>query len=155
VGRPHGTSGEVYVVEISDDPARFAPGATLLTADGGELEVENARRHRNRFLVKFVGVDGRDAAEALRGPLFVSADAVRELEPDEFWLHQIEGAMVVLSDGREVGVVRAVIPGSAQDLLQVETARGERLVPVVKEIVRSVDVAARRVEIDPPEGLLD
>lgn len=155
VGKPHGIAGEVYVVPISDDARRFEPGSVLRREDGSSVVIESARRHTDRFLVKFEGVETRDQAERLRGPLFISADETRSLEDDEFWPHELEGCAVVGPDGESLGTVSQVISGAAQDLLEVATERGERLVPLVKQIVTAVDLAARRVTIDPPEGLLD
>jgi 16S rRNA processing protein RimM len=154
-GKPHGLAGDVYVVPISDDPRRFQPGSTLLRADGSELVIESVRRHTNRFLVKFEGVESRDDAERVRGPLFVSAADVRALDEDEFWPHDLEGCDAVDLEGERVGTVTRVIPGNAQDLLALDTERGERLVPLVKEIVVAVDVASRKVTINAPAGLLD
>ena len=155
VGKPHGLAGEVYVVLISDDSRRFETGATLRREDGTELVVASARQHANRFLVKFEGVDSRDDAEALRGPLFVPSEDARALEDDEFWPHELEGCAVVRADGSEVGTVSRVVTGPAQDLLEVSMSRGERLIPLVKEIVVGIDRAGRTVTIDPPEGLLE
>ena len=154
VGKPHGISGEVYVVPISDDPTRFETGS-VLQRDSGELVVASSRRHGTRFLVKFEGIDSRDDAETLRGPLFVPAEKARPLDDDEFWPHDLVGATLVGLDGRSYGSVRSVVPGSAQDLLVIDTPRGERMVPFVKDIVRSVEIAAGRVVVDPPQGLLD
>ena len=111
--------------------------------------------HRDRFLVKFEGSDSRADAEALRGTLFVPATDARELEEDEFWEHDVIGLEVVTADGERVGEVAAIIPGAAQDLLEISTPDGARLVPFVKEIVTGIDPDARRVTVDPPEGLLD
>lgn len=122
--------------------------------DGRTLVVETAREHRTRFLVKFEGVQTRDDANALRGPVFVEATAARELDVDEYWPHQLVGADVVTSDGDEVGAVREILPGPAQDLMVVDRHGGDVLVPMVKDIVVDVDVAERKVTIDPPEGLL-
>ncbi|HEY7874757.1 MAG TPA: ribosome maturation factor RimM [Actinomycetota bacterium] len=154
VGKPHGISGEVYVVPISDDARRFEPGATLWRDDGGTLVVESSHDHADRFLVKFEGVTTRDEAEALRGPLYIPASEARALEDDEYWPHDLEGCAVVV-DGNTIGTVAQIVVGAAQDLIEVTTERGPRLVPFVKEIVVEVDVDARRVTIDPPEGLLD
>ncbi len=148
-------AGEVYVIVISDDPRRFEPGSQLIHADGRELTVRRARRHRDRFLVTFEGFTSRPAAEGLRGALFVDPDDVRELGDDEYWSEDLVGCLVVHVDGREVGTVGDVVASPAHDLLSVATAAGERLVPVVKEIVREVDPAGRRIVVDPPDGLLD
>ena len=142
-------------MRISDDPRRFETGAQLRHANGRTLTVESAREHRDRFLVKFEGSDSREDAEDLRGPLYVPASDVRELEGDEFWEHDLEGlAAVHASTGAPLGIVAYVQPGPAQDLLVLDTPDGERLVPFVSEIVTGVDLEAGRVTIDPPEGLL-
>jgi 16S rRNA processing protein RimM len=155
IGKPHGISGEVYVERISDDPARFAAGSRLVHSDGRRLVVESSRSHRTRFLVKFAGIDDRSAAEQLRGAIYVGTDEVRDLNAGEFWEHELIGCAVVDVRGRELGRVEGVIPGPAQDLLSISTARGERMVPLVGDIVVGVDIEARRVRIDPPEGLLE
>jgi 16S rRNA processing protein RimM len=155
IGKPHGIGGEVYVVRISDDPERFAPGASLLHQDGRELVIESARPHRDHYLVKFEGVDTRGDAEALRGELYVPFEQVRGLEADEFWPHDLVGSQVVTTVGSPVGVVTDVRPGSAHDLLVVDTDSGQRLIPAVKAIVTEVDIEARVITIDPPPGLLE
>lgn len=155
IGKPHGTSGEVYVIRISDDPHRFDPGATLLHEDGRELTVRSSRSHRDRFLVHFEGAIDRESAQALRGALYVDPSDARELDESEFWEGDLVGCRVVLADGTDIGEVSDVIVRPAQDILQIETARGQRLVPFVGDIVTEVDAERRRVTIDPPEGLLD
>jgi 16S rRNA processing protein RimM len=155
VGKPHGIAGEVHVMPISDDPRRFEAGSTLLHADGRRLTVESARSHRNRLLVKFAGVDDRDQAGRLRGALYVSAAEARELPPGEYWPHELIGCRVVRVGGDDVGEVSDVIPGAAHDLLVVRTDRGDRLVPLVKEIVIEVDTDKGTVTLDPPAGLLE
>jgi 16S rRNA processing protein RimM len=155
VGKPHGLVGEVYVMPISDDPARFDPGSALIHETAGPVVVAASRRHRNRLLVRFEGVTNKERAESLRGALYVAADRLRELGAGEFWHHEVTGCRVVDRAGNAVGTVAQVMAGAAQDLLAVATERGERLVPMVSAIVVEVDVAARLVVIDPPPGLLD
>lgn len=155
IGKPHGLGGEVYVVPISDDPGRFHPGACVVHADGRVLTVETNRGHGPRLLVKFEGVDSRADAERCRGTLYIGSDELRQLGEDEYWPHELAGCSVVDLSGAPVGTVVGVVPGAAQDLLAIEGAGGERLVPIVKTIVVGVDLGGRRVTIDPPEGLLD
>jgi 16S rRNA processing protein RimM len=155
IGKPHGLAGEVYVVVISDDPHRFEPGAELHHSDGRMMTVESSRAHGARFLVKFAGIDGREAAAALRGALYVPSSQARPLDDDEFWHDDLVGCTVVGPDGSDIGTVSAVVAGPAQDRLEVATAAGPRLVPLVKEIVTTVDLDARKIVLDPPEGLLD
>jgi len=154
VGKPHGLAGEVYVVAISDDPRRFEPGSVLQREDGNHLTVVSSHLHGNRLLVQFEEASDRDTAASIRGPLYVPAADVRSLEEGEYWPHDLIGCKVEDAGG-ELGRVVGVVPGAAQDLLRVETPAGERLVPLVEEIVVAVDVRAGRIVIDPPEGLLD
>ncbi len=140
---------------ISDDPGRFQPGASVVHTDGRVLTVETNRGHGQRLLIKFEGIDSRADAERCRGTLYIDSNELRRLEADEYWPHELAGCSVVDLSGAPVGTVVRVVPGAAQDLLAIDAAAGERLVPIVKDIVVGVDLGDRRVTIDPPEGLLD
>ena len=162
VGKPQGIKGEVTVQVRTDDPdARFAAGALLLTdpAERGPLVVAGSRWQNGRLVVAFEGVADRNAAEALRETL-LQVDG-RALPPpadeDEFHDHQLRGMAAVLVGGAPLGEVVDVLHLPHGDVLVVRrTDNGaEVLVPFVKAMVPVVDVAARRVEIEPPEGLLD
>ncbi|MPZ68507.1 MAG: 16S rRNA processing protein RimM [Actinobacteria bacterium] len=156
IGKPHGLGGEVYLMKLSDDPHRFDPGSVLMHEDGRELVIEESRVHgADRFLVRFEGVGTREGAVGLRGSVYVTEESRRELEDGEYWVEDLKDLEVVLASGESVGTVSDVISGSAQDLLEIETPGGTKLVPVVPEIVTQVDTDARRVVIDPPAGLLD
>lgn len=126
----------------------------MIREDDTTLTIEASRPHNNRFLVKFEGVEDREGAEELRGALYVTPDVRRDLEEDEFWMDDLVGCKVQLVDGDEVGTVTQVVPGAAQDLLEVETPSGLRLIPIVKEFITSVDLDHMLVTVDPPEGLL-
>jgi len=164
VVKAHGIGGEVVVEIRTDDPAaRFAPGTALRARDsrgGGERHcvVESAREHGGRLLVRLAGVNDRDAADALRGSLFViDSDELPPIdEPDTYYDHQLEGLRVRTTTGTEVGVVAEVLHTPAGELLSVRRVDGgEVLVPFVAAIVTSVSLGDRLVEIDPPEGLLE
>lgn len=163
VVRAHGVTGEVVVDVRTDDPDdRFAPGIALRgrTGKGGaerRFVVESAREHSGRLLVRLEGVDDRNAADALRGTVFLvdSADLPPIDDPDEFYDHQLEGLLVRTTDGTEVGTVAEVLHTAAGELLAVRTGEREVLVPFVGAIVTSVSLADQVIEIDPPEGLLE
>ena len=165
VVKAHGVSGELVVEVRTDDPDnRFAAGNTLTakTPTGGparEYLVESSRAHGARLLVRLAGVVDRDAADAMRGILFVvdSADLPPIEEPDEFYDHQLEGLVVRTTDGRDVGEVAEVLHTAAGELLAVRHSdgTGETLVPFVAAIVTSVSLADKLIEINPPDGLLE
>ena len=158
IGRPHGLRGEVMVQVRTDAPEqRFTVGAQVCVAGGGTLIVDAVRPHAGGLLVRFAGVTDRSAAEQLRGlVLSVEASQLPELDdPDEFYDHQLEGLTAVGIDGAVLGTVREVVHAPASDMLVLQTDRGEALVPFVRAIVPQVDLAAGRVVLDPPAGLLD
>jgi 16S rRNA processing protein RimM len=164
VVKAHGVGGELVVEIRTDDPAaRFAPGNALRAKQSrgrgqdGSFVVESAREHGGRLLVRLAGIDDRDAADALRGSVFVvdSDDLPPIDEPDTYYDHQLEGLHVRTTTGQEVGVVAEVLHTAGGELLAVRRDSGEVLVPFVGAIVTSVSLDDRTVEIDPPDGLLD
>ncbi len=163
--KAHGISGEVVVDVRTDDPdLRFARGSTLRARARDKTErrlvVESMREHGARLLVRFDGVASRDAADALRGSLFIvdTTELPPIADPDEFYDHQLEGLRVRTVGGREVGSVAEVLHTGAGELLAVRPAEGDGpdvLVPFVSAMVTSVSLDDGLIEIDPPDGLLD
>ncbi len=164
IAKAHGITGELVVDIRTDDPEeRFAVGNRLRLKNirsgiDREVVVTSVRPHGGRLLVRLDGVADRDAAEALRGGLFLvdSAELPPIDDPDEFYDHQLEGLAVRTVDGVPVGTVSEVLHTPGGELLSVRAESGaEVLVPFVSEIVTSVSLDGGLVEIDPPEGLLD
>jgi 16S rRNA processing protein RimM len=165
VVKAHGIGGEVVVDVRTDDPhGRFAPGNALRARARDKSErnyvVDSMREHGGRLLVRLDGVASRDAADALRGSLFIvdTADLPPIEDPDEFYDHQLEGLLVRTLTGQDVGKVAEVLHTAAGEILAVRPAEGdgpEILVPFVGAIVTAVSLQDGLVEIDPPDGLLD
>ncbi|KUH98302.1 ribosome maturation factor RimM [Mycolicibacterium acapulense] len=163
VAKAHGIAGEVVVDVRTDDPdARFAAGTSLRgrPAKGGperEYRIESVREHGGRLLVRFDGIGNRNAADALRGILFlVDSQELPPIEdPDEYYDHQLEGLRVRTTNGDDIGTVTEVLHTAAGELLVVRADEREVLVPFVSAIVTSVSLADEVIEIDPPDGLLE
>jgi 16S rRNA processing protein RimM len=163
VVKAHSVTGELVVEIRTDDPElRFAPGTILRAKASDQRErnyvVEAVRPHGSRLLLRVEGVADRDAADALRGSVFVidSEDLPPIDEPDTYYDHQLEGLRMRTTDGRDIGTVAEVLHTAAGELLAVDRAEaGELLVPFVSAIVTSVSLDSGIVEIDPPEGLLE
>lgn len=146
VGKAHGLRGEVVIEAISNREERFRPGAVLYIT-GSARTVASARRHQDRWLVRFDGVDDRTAAEALRGEL-LTGDPLDSADSDELWVHELVGASVTDRDGADFGTVTAVEANPAHDLLVTD---GGVLIPIVFVVEQS----SGHVVVDLPDGLLD
>lgn len=164
VGRAHGIRGEVTVELRTDVPERrFRPGAEFFVDPGAsrtaglppQVVLESVRDHNGVLLLAFEGVVDREGADALRGVL-LEADIVDDEEPDAWFDHDLVGLTAFDPDGRELGEVVAVEHPGAQDRLVVRRTDGvKRMVPFVTAIVPTVDVAAGRIVIDAPAGLIE
>jgi len=156
ITRAHGVAGEVAVIVLSEVPERFAEGSLLWLEDGRTLTVQTARPHRGRLLVRFREVANRTQAEALRGKLLVVPTSMSPPLPEgSWWDHDIEGCVVRTEGGRELGVVREIIHTPANDVwAAVDEAGVETLIPVLKDVLVEVDVAAKRIVVREVPGLI-
>lgn len=159
LGKPHGIRGMLTVEVRTDDPEeRFAPGSVLITepAERGPLTVSARRWQNDRLVVAFADVTDRNAAEELRGTqLWVDSDDVATPDDDTFADHELVGLAVVRMAGEPIGEVVDVLHGPAGETLVISHDGREVLVPFVTAIVPVVDLEARKLVIDPPDGLLE
>jgi len=96
-----------------------------------------------------------DAAQALAGTeVFLPEDALPEPEESEYYYFQLMGLAVETAEGKPVGVLRDILPTAGHDVYVVESDKGEVLIPAVQEIIQDIDLAAGKMVIDPPDGLI-
>jgi 16S rRNA processing protein RimM len=166
VNKPHGTKGEVFVWSLTDHPESvYAPGVKLFLGDeqGREpedavavVEIRTVRPFRNGFLVTLDGVRDRNQADELRGRyLLLPIESVAPLAEGEVFYHQLLGMEVVTKQGARVGEIAEVYELRPAAMLEVRGPDGDVMIPFLSHIVVEVDREARRMVIDPPEGLLD
>jgi len=162
VRKAHGLSGEVLVEPLTGDADDvFVVGRVFGVRGGGRaapsrLTLHSGRLHKSGQLLRFEEVGDRAAAEALCGAaLALPVEELRELEPDEYFVHELVGYRVVRAGGAEVGIVAVVYETGAQMLLGIGAGGGEILVPFGRQVVTEVDRKARRIVIDPLPGLLE
>jgi 16S rRNA processing protein RimM len=145
VGRAHGLDGSFYVTRPR--PPLLARGSSVRV---GERDHEITRRAGTdaKPIVRLDGIDSREAVDAVRGSdLLVARDAAPALGDDEYWPEDLEGCTVTDGD-TAVGVVRRLIGYPSVDVLEVEREGAQDLlVPMVRDAIRSVDIAARRVDV--------
>jgi 16S rRNA processing protein RimM len=160
IARAHGLRGQVIVNLDTDFPeTRFQPGAELFIERGGTisaLRLTTVRFHRDRPVIGIEGVTTMTEAEALAGcELRIQPERLAALPAGTFYHHDLVGCRVETSDGRTVGTVSGVEGTMAGSRLVIAGTRGEILIPLVSDICPTIDVGAKRIVVEPPDGLLE
>jgi 16S rRNA processing protein RimM len=151
VARVHGIRGEV-VVHTHDPDSTILGEVDTIWVGGVQRKILQARGTHRGWLMAFEGVTTRNDAELLKGQIVEVDRAALGLEEGEVLLDDLVGCKVVCTDGRPWGTIAAVQLGP-QDLLLIHDGELERLLPFVDEFVKSIDVVAGIVTVDPPEGI--
>ena len=167
IDRPRGLKGEVVATLHADGPERLdAIGSVWIVRPGeapGEggagirATLEGWKRKAHRVVLKLSGIETVEQARAVQGfeIRIDAADALQEAPEGRWFAHQLEGLEVFGPDGKLLGRVARVLNPAGQALLEVKGDAGEWLVPLVPAICVRIDPEAGRIEIDPPEGLLE
>jgi 16S rRNA processing protein RimM len=158
VGSAHGIRGEVRIKAFTGDPLAIADYGPLVDGKGRRYEISDVRAAKEVVVARIKGVTTREGAEALNGvELYVTRDQLPETEDeDEFLQADLIGCSVVGPDGTVLGSVTSVDNYGAGDLLDIATPDGRSvLMPFTKAFAPRIDIAARRIEAEPPEGLFD
>lgn len=157
VSRPHGIHGEIRVEMLTDIPDRWIGLKTVfLGSQRHKIEIQGSRQHKNVALLKLTGYTDRESAESLRGEvIYVPFKDAIQLEPDEFYHYQVIGLEVQTESGDVLGeIVDVLRPPGANEVFVVHGVRGEILIPVISDVIRSLDVDSGVVIIHPIPGLL-
>jgi 16S rRNA processing protein RimM len=158
VARAHGTKGQVIVNPDTDFAEEgFKAGAVVLVgAEARARVIRSARFHQGRPVIALEGIETMTDAEDLAGAeLRIPASAAQPLPPGTFYHYDLIGCAVEDTAGRAIGPVKAIDGTRDLSRLVVAGERGDVLIPMVAHICTSIDVAARRIVVDPPEGLVD
>lgn len=160
ISSTHGVKGEVKVFPTTDDSARFKQLKKVILDTGREqidLEIEGVKFFKNMVILKFKGYDSIDEIEKYKGKdLLITRDLAVKLGPDENFIIDLIGLLVVTDDGEELGTLTDVIKTGANDVYEVKMTDGrEVLLPAIKECVLSVDLEKKTVTVHMMDGLLD
>jgi 16S rRNA processing protein RimM len=136
VGRPHGIDGAFVVEQGSDDPRRFEIGASLLVAGVPATVVVSRRVGRGRQAIKLDREVDRGAE------LTVPRADLPPPEPGSYYVADLVGLEAVEDGGRRLGIVQDVLPGPANDAIELDSGL---LLPLVEDCVLEVDLDRRRI----------
>ena len=159
VVRAHGVRGALRVRPASGHAAetiRSLREVPVVYLDDQPRSLTRVRMDKDDLLVEIEGLTDRDIAEGLRGrPLSVERAHLPPPNEGELYLDDLVGCEVVAPNGASIGRVRGCFHSGAHETLIVDAGAGERLLPYVLSHVVAVDLDARRIVYDAPEGLLD
>jgi 16S rRNA processing protein RimM len=153
IGKAHGILGEA-TIEVRTDAAedRFAIGIQLETDNHGILTVVSARVHNGILLLGFDGITDRNQIELLRNELLYADVDINApgYDEDDYHVLQLIGCEAFLEDGSLFGTISDVLNLPGQDVLAIATTTGEVMIPFVRQLVPTVDIAHRKLVVIPP-----
>lgn len=159
VVKPQGRKGEVVVQPFSDRPDRFPSlREVFVPGEGGSaraIKVVACWPHKDRFVLKFDGVDSIDEAEKFRGmDVRIAEEDLPSLPAGSYYHHQLKGLAVEDEAGAPVGTVQDILEtGGEAPVLTVRGAGTETLIPLAEAFVREVDLARGRIVVVRPQYL--
>ena len=150
---PWGVRGWIKVAPYGDRPEGLADQRAwwIEDGDGGwtRRDVGEARVHSGTVIASLAGIDTPEVAKLWRGrDVAVPRESLPKAKRGEIYVGDLVGLTVVTTSGATLGTVVAVEDYGGHPLMRVADDAAERLVPFVEPIVRSVDLAERRVEVD-------
>jgi 16S rRNA processing protein RimM len=151
--------GALRIEVLLEDDAVFEPGrrVVLLCSDSGEAretEVEFFRRQHGRTVVKFRGIDSiSEAGKYIGRRVAIPLDALPSLKEGWFYTFQLRGCRVFTAVGEYVGIVTGVLDLGGPEILAVECAGEEILIPFAQPYMKNIEPDQRRIEVNLPDDL--
>jgi 16S rRNA processing protein RimM len=159
--KPWGLNGAVIVFPEGSHLNRFRKLKKVTLVSQGAvikiLDVQSVLEKTSGLIVKFKQIHEIDEAEGLRGTyICVDESEAIQLNPWEFFQHELIGLTVQTQTGRNLGQVKQILETGANDVYVVHGADGkELLIPAIREIIKEVNLEHRIMLIDPFEGMLE
>jgi 16S rRNA processing protein RimM len=153
--RPHGVRGELLLASLTDFPEHLSQQKTVYL---GEPPVPHplagVRIHRGQLIIRLADCGDRAAADAYRDQIVqIEAQSAAPLPPGLYYHHQLIGLAVYTEDGEPLGELAEVLETGANDVYVVNGPQGELLLPVIADVIRGVDLEARRLTVHLLDGL--
>ncbi len=152
--KPFGIKGEIRVQAYTETFEAFEKSEWLLIKDK-KMTVEQIRIHKGSVLVLFEGIDTPEQASVFSGQLIQTLEQnLPAKDEDEYYCFELIGLDVFTNTGRRLGKITEIMPTGANDVFVVMGDYGEILIPFIDEVVEDIDLSAKKVEINPMEGLI-
>ena len=152
----HGLRGDVKVMPWCDDPAIYHELEYVLI-DNNEFVIEKSSIHKNMVLLKLEGISNINDAELYRGKtLYVPREELGELPEGTYYICDLLGCHVETDDGKKLGCITDIIKTGSNDVYVVEDEfKKQVLIPVIDEVIKSVNIEEKLIVITPLKGMID
>ena len=158
--RPHGLKGKVIVRTFAEFPRNVKPFSSICvgtcSADSYTIIIDSLvpSARKNEFIVTFQGIDNRTQADTIIGSLlWLPQEELEALPENEYYIFELIGCRIYTVSGENAGIVEDVVSIPGNDLLHVNDGVNSYFIPMVKEIVKSVDIEHQRIVVELLEGL--
>jgi 16S rRNA processing protein RimM len=154
--RPHGVRGELLLESYTDFPEHLRQVKTVFVGEPPEPHpLAAAKEHSGQLIVRLGDCANRECAEAYRGQLVqVRTSDAAPLPPGRFYQHQLVGLQAITEAGEGLGEVAEVLETGANDVYVVKGPAGDILLPAIKSVVLSIDLAAGQMVVRLLKGML-
>ena len=152
--------GQVKVLSYAESPDAFKKGNTLYLKDKGgaltPLLIKSVASYQNNVILDFSEIKDAEGAKDLAGrDLFMKKEDLEELPEGEYYRYELIGLSVETVDGIKLGRVDDIFPTGSNDVLVVKEGKTEHLVPMLKEVIKRVDLGDGIMVIEPLEGMIE
>lgn len=160
ITKSRGLRGELIADVLTDFPGRFEELETVIAllpnGERRELKIEKFWFQKERVILKFAGFDSIETAETLRSAeICIPESEAVELDTDEFFDWELENCEVETVEGEKIGRVKEIMRTGGTEILVVQGAEKDYLIPFAEAICPEVDVENKLIRVDLPEGLLE
>lgn len=144
----HGIKGEVKVYPLTEDVNKFKRLKTVLVG-GVEMNILGVKFQKDRVILKLEGVDTMNDAETYKQKYIeIPRDEEPELPEDTYYVADLKECTVYDTNDKELGKVFDVISTRNNDVYWIKQPK-ELLIPVLRDIVLSVDIDKKKIVIRP------
>jgi len=155
----HGIKGANKIRSYAESLLLFKPGGSILVREsGGQQKIRTikwVKPHTGTALISFKGINERSRAEALIGAeLFIPKAELPELEEDTHFWFDLIGMAVYTTEDKYLGRIESIIETGSNDVYVAQNGKKEVLIPALESVVLDVDVKAKRMLVELPEGLI-
>lgn len=158
ITKPFGLKGEVVFFLDVDSPEDYAALDSVFVEVKNQLVpffIQNIRINGNKATVQFEDLQREEALALVGNNLFLPLELLPKLTGKKFYFHEIIGFEVIDSKKGSIGTVASVIEYPAQPIFQIFNNQTEILIPVIDQLIDSVDRNSRTIHITAPDGLID